>query len=175
MPRKVRIEYTNQLTNITHYTYDAMQRKTAETNALSKITQYGYSPASDLISLTDQNSHTTQWGYDLYGRVTNKVDATGTTILQYQYDADNRLTNRWSLAKSNAVYAYDAVGNLTGVTYHVSHTLSFGYNAINWTTSMSDVPVSVLTIDTKSGLLFFTQQIGDVGPTAHVHSLRYPF
>ena len=35
--------------------------------------------------------------------------------------------------------------------------------------------VSVLTIDTKSGLLFFTQQIGDVSPTAYVQSLRYPF
>jgi YD repeat-containing protein len=53
--------------------------------------------------LTDANSDTTQWGYDLYGRVTNKVDATSASILQYQYDADSRLTNRWSLARSNTV------------------------------------------------------------------------
>ena len=64
--------------------------------------------------------------------------------MQYQYDADNRLTNRWSLAKSNTVYAYDAVGNLTNVTYSANVTnqfnqpLSFAYDAINELTSMSD-------------------------------------
>ena len=67
--------------------------------------------------------------------------------MKYQYDADNRLTNRWSLAKSNTVYAYDGVGNLTNVTYFgiltgvwyvTNHALSFGYNNMNWLTSMSD-------------------------------------
>ena len=132
------IAYTNQLTNVTYYAYDAARRKIAETNALSQVTQYGYSAASDLVSLTDGNSHTTQWGYDAYGRVTNKVDATGAPILQYEYDADNRLINRWSLAKTNTAYAYDAVGNLTGVTYPVSPGLSFAYDAINELTSMTD-------------------------------------
>jgi YD repeat-containing protein len=65
-------------------------------------------------------------------------------ILTYHYDADNRLTNRWSLAKSNTVYAYDAVGNLTNVTYsanvtnHINQPLSFAYDAINELISMSD-------------------------------------
>ena len=51
---------------------------------------------------------------------------------------DNRLTNRWSLAKSNAVYAYDAVGNLTNLTYHTNHALSFAYDPKNELTTMSD-------------------------------------
>ena len=46
----------------------------------------------------------TAWGYDLYGRVTNKVDATGTTILKHQHNADSRLTNRWSIGRTNTVY-----------------------------------------------------------------------
>lgn len=132
------IAYSNQLSNATYYGYDSTRRKIAETNALGQITQYACNPAGDLISLTDAKNNTTQWGYDLYGRMTNKVDATTNTILTYQYDADNRLTNRWSLAKSNAVYAYDAVGNLTNVTYRTNHSLSFVYNAMNWITSMSD-------------------------------------
>ena len=37
-----------------------------------------------------------------------------------------------------------------------------------------NVQVSV-TIDIKSALLYFMQQVGNVGPTAHVQSLRYPF
>src|ERR1700722_386493 len=132
------IAYTNQLTNSTYYAYDAGLRKIAETNALAQVTQYGSDSAGNLTNMTDANNHTTQWGYDAYGRVTNKVDATGISILQYKYDADNRLTNRWSLAKSNVVYAYDAVGNLTGVTYHTNHALSFSYDAMNQLISMSD-------------------------------------
>ena len=88
--------------------------------------------------MIDGNSHTTQWGYDFYGRATNKVDATSTTILKYQYDADNRLTNRWSLARTNTVYAYDGVGNLTNVVYHTNHALVFSYDNINELTSMAD-------------------------------------
>jgi RHS repeat-associated protein len=132
------IAYTNQLTNITDYAYDAERRRIAETNALTNVTQYGYNPAGDLISLTDAKNNITQWGYDLYGRVTNKVDATTTTILKYQYDADDRLTNRWSIAMNNTMYAYDNVGNLTSVTYPSSHALSFSYDNINELTSMSD-------------------------------------
>jgi RHS repeat-associated protein len=132
------VAYTNQLANITHYGFDAARRKIAETNALTQITQYGYDSAGDLISLTDAKGDTTQWGYDLYGRVTNKLDATGTNSLSYQYDADSRLTNRWSIAKSNTVYSYDNVGNLTGVTYHTNHSLSFSYDNMNRLTTMSD-------------------------------------
>jgi YD repeat-containing protein len=132
------IAYTNQLTNVTHYGYDAAQRKIAETNALTQTNQYAYNAAGDLTNLTDAKGDTTSWGYDLYGRVTNKVDATSTSILQYQYDADNRLTNRWSLAKSNTVYAYDNMGNLTSVTYPASPSLSFSYDAMNRMISMSD-------------------------------------
>jgi len=132
------VAYTNQLTNVTHYAYDAVLRKIAETNALTNLTQYAYDPASDLTNLTDANNHTTQWAYDAYGRMTNKLAATGVSVLQYQYDADNRLTNRWSLAKSNAVYAYDAVGDLTNVTYHTSQSLSFSYDAINELINMAD-------------------------------------
>jgi YD repeat-containing protein len=152
------IAYTNQLTNRTYFAYDAMRRKTAETNALGNVTQYGYSRASDLISLTDQKNNTTQWGYDQFGRVTNKVDATGTTILKYQYDAGNRLTNRWSLAKSNTVYAYDAIGNLTNLSYAhavapTNQPLSFVYNAMNWMTSMSDAVGTTTFSYTPAGQL----------------------
>jgi YD repeat-containing protein len=97
--------YTNQITNMTYYGYDAASRKIAETNSLAKFTLYAYDSAGDMTNLTDAKGSVTQWGYDMYGRVTNKVDATGTNILKYQYDANGRLTNRWSLAKSNTVYA----------------------------------------------------------------------
>jgi len=145
--------YTNQLANTTYYGYDAERRKIAETNADSQVTQYSYDAASDLISLTDGCGDTTHWGYDLYGRVTNKVDGTGAAILAYKYDADSRLTNRWSLGRTNAAYAYDAVGNLTSVTYEASHALAFAYDALNRLTNMSDALGTTRFTWTQAGRL----------------------
>jgi hypothetical protein len=50
------------------------------------------------------------WNYDSYSRVTNKVDAASNILFVDQYDSDNRLTNRYSLAKDPTVYRYDPVG-----------------------------------------------------------------
>src|SRR5262249_41352486 len=100
--------YTNQLnTNFWLYVYDEAGRKTYETNANTETLKFTNSAAGDLLSLTDGKNQTTKWKYNEYGLVTNKIDQAGTEILRYQYDADNRLTNRWSVAKGNTKYAYD--------------------------------------------------------------------
>src|SRR5208337_1236531 len=107
-----------------------------------------------LLSLTDGKGQTTQWGYDQYGRVTNKLDQAGTVILKYQYDPDSRLTNRWSYAKANTGYSYDNVGNLTKITYPVSASVTFKYDAMNRPTNMVDgVGTTVYTYN-SAGLLY---------------------
>lgn len=130
--------YTNQIGKITSYAYDVRGLKTVETNANAEVIQYGYAPAGDLLSLTDGKSHTTQWGYDAEGRVTNKVDQAGSTVLKYTYDADGRLLTRWSVAKGTTYYTNDAVGNLTGIGYPSSHSQTYAYDALNRLTNMVD-------------------------------------
>jgi len=130
--------YTNQLGKVTHYGYDEAARKTAETNANTEEIYFTYNPAGDLLSLTDGKSQVTRWDYDEYGRVTSKVDDTDTEILRYGYDANGRLTNRWSVQKGNTLYSYDAAGNLTGVSYPASTNLAFSYDALNRLTNMVD-------------------------------------
>ncbi len=77
--------------------------------------------------------------HDLEGRVTNKVDQASAEILRYKYDAGGRLTNRWSAAKGNTYYAYDAVGNLTNVDYPAGTTdIRYQYDARNRVTNMVD-------------------------------------
>jgi uncharacterized protein RhaS with RHS repeats len=49
-----------------------------------------------------------------------------------------RLTNRWSVAKGNTKYSYDAVGNLTLVDYPVSPDVTFQYDPLNCVTNMVD-------------------------------------
>ena len=132
------VAYTNQLGFTNLYAYDAALRKIVETNANAEITEYSYDPAGDFLTLIDAQGLITSWNYDMFGRATNKIDATSTVILKYSYDANSRLTNRWSIAKSNTVYSYDAVGNLLTITYPVSPSITLSYDALNRLTNMVD-------------------------------------
>jgi YD repeat-containing protein len=95
-----------------------------------------------LRSLTDAKSQTTTWNYDEYGRVTNKVDPASTVIFIYGYDADNRLTSRWTPVPppggSTTYYTNDAVGNLLTIHYPLSPTINFSYDPLNRLTNMVD-------------------------------------
>lgn len=154
------VAYTNQLNQTNFYTYDPLRRKTAETNANGEITQFTYDNAGDLLTLIDGKGLTNQWIYDQFGRVTNKVDAANNTLFVYKYDPLNRLTNRWSIAKSNTVYKYDPVGNLTNVVYLKATVIPsttnivLSYDALNRLTSMVDgVGATVYNYDGAGQLL----------------------
>jgi len=86
--------YTNQITNVVTYAYDALSRKTNEVTVGVTTTTFAYNGAGDLLTLTDGKNQTTTWNYDQYGRVTGKLDANNTNLFVYQYDPDNRPTNR---------------------------------------------------------------------------------
>jgi RHS repeat-associated protein len=48
------------------------------------------------------------------------------------------LTNRWTPAKGNTAYRYDAIGNLTNVIYPISSNLVFQFDDLNRMTNMLD-------------------------------------
>ena len=130
--------HTNQIGNVVLYKYDLLNRKTNELVLGVTTNRFVYSGAGDLLKLIDGNKQTNTFAYDSYGRVTNKLDALGTNIFCYQYDADNRLTNRWTPAKTNTAYQYDAVGNLKGIYYPTSPAIILSYDAMNRLTNMID-------------------------------------
>jgi YD repeat-containing protein len=123
---------------VTTFVRDAAGRVLYETNANYEVLAFTNNPAGELLSLTDGKNQSTRWSYDVFGRVTNKIDAAGNTLFVYQYDALGRLTNRWSAAKTNTVYRYDAIGNLTNVVYPVSSNIVFQYDGLNRLISMAD-------------------------------------
>ncbi|MDB6016692.1 MAG: putative rhs-related protein [Pedosphaera sp.] len=129
--------YTDSLGHLTTCVLDATRRELFETNANHQVTQYTYDGANNLLSLVDGKNQTTHWNYDEFGQVTNKVDATGTEIFRYRYDANGRLTNRWSVAKGNTGYGYDPLGNLTSVVYS-NATVAWSYDGVNRMTNMVD-------------------------------------
>ncbi len=134
--------YTDALGHVTTLVRDTAGRLVYATNANSEVLQFAYNAANELLALTDGKGQTTHWGYDDYGRVTNKVDAAGNLLFVYQYDADNRLTNRWSAAKGTTAYRYDPLGNLTNVDYSggtvYTPSIVFSYDPLNRLTNMLD-------------------------------------
>src|SRR5207245_145423 len=147
--------FTNQIDNVTRYTYDPLGRKSTETNANLERIQFSYSPASDLLTLTDGKAQTTTWHYDEFGRATNKLDQGSAVAFIYKYDLNNRLTNRWTPAKGTTAYTYDAVGNLLTINYQQSATtVSMAYDLLNRMTNMVDaVGTTVRTYDAVGQLL----------------------
>jgi RHS repeat-associated protein len=132
------IAYTNQIGSSNFFGCDAAGRKTSETNANGEVISYTYSAAGDLLTLTDGKNQTTTWAHDVNGRVISKLDQAGAEILRYNYDAEGRLTNRWSAAKGDTFYFYDPVGNLTNIAYPASPQVTLAYDALNRLTAMVD-------------------------------------
>jgi RHS repeat-associated protein len=130
--------YTNQVGDIVLTAYDAAGRKTNEVHAGVDTNRFTYSPGSDLLTLTDSKAQVTTWAYDVEGRVGGKYDASGTLILGYWYDANSRVTTRWSKAKNYTTYQYDNAGNLLYVNYPASPQLGFTYDADNRLTQIVD-------------------------------------
>ena len=146
--------YTNQIGNVATYVYDTLGRQT--TNAVLGVTtnSFTYDGAGDRLTLTDGKNQTTSFGIDIYGNVTNKIDAAGNLVLVGQFDADNRMTNRWTPAKGSTAYSFDAVGNLTHVAYPVSPAISLSYDVLNRLTNMIDaVGDTAYSYDSVSELL----------------------
>jgi len=144
--------YEDRLEHRTFYSYDAAGRKLTETNPNSEVTQFSYSPAGDLLTLADGKTNVTTWHYDQFGRVTNKVDALTNIIFVYKYDANNRLTNRWTPAKTNTFYTYDPAGNLTNIAYAVSAAIRLKYDGLNRVTNMVDAVGTTAYSFTSGGL-----------------------
>src|SRR5207244_1251997 len=104
--------------------------------------------ASDRLTLTDGKGQVTTWHPDEFGRVTNKLDQASTVVLKYTYDANNRLTSRWSAAKGTTYYTNDALGNLTCIHYPLNPLVFFKYDAFSQLTNMVDsIGTTVYTYD----------------------------
>jgi RHS repeat-associated protein len=144
--------YTNQIGNVTLYGRDAMNRKTNEISAGVTTNSFTYNGANDLLTLTDGRNQTTSFGIDLYGNVTNKLDALNRVMFNDAYDADNQLTSRWTPEKGYTFYVRDAVGNTTQIRYP-QQTNSYAYDALNQLTNMVDAAGVTTRSYTPAGFL----------------------
>jgi RHS repeat-associated protein len=125
------------------YTYDLFGHKTDEVHKNAAGTailtnRFKYDHSGNLTNLIDGKAQNTYWKSDQEGRVTNKVDHAGADMFRYVYDANGRLTSRWTPAKGTTSYSYDDVGNLTFINYPVSTDITLSYDRNNRLTNMVD-------------------------------------
>ena len=150
----------------TTFEHDPFTRKTNEIHwdatGLAVMTNaFVYSAAGDLLNLSDGKRQMTTWKYDDHGRVTNKLDAAGTVVFRYGYDANGRLSHRWTPEKGYTYYSYDALGNLTTINYPASPDITLAYDKLNRLTNMVDAVGA-----TGYGYTAFGALQGEDGPWA---------
>ena len=152
--------YTNRDAQITRYGRDEAGRLTAITNANNEVTQFQYDPSSNLTNLLDGLNHTTSWQFNQFDWLTNKLDGLGHATLQYSYNANGWVTNRFTPEKGNTGYTYDNVGNLKAINYPQS-SINYSYDALNRLTNMADAVGTTAFAYTPVG-----QMASETGPWA---------
>jgi RHS repeat-associated protein len=153
-------ETTNAAAHDTSYLYDAEGRITSMTDPDGKTTSYTYDSMGRLkttakpngdtatqtwdkagrlagISYSGTDTHAVAYSYDLDGRRASMTDGTGTTT--YAYDAFGETTGMTTGAGNHTGYVYDAVGNVTSISYPGSQTaVTQHFNTIEQLDAITD-------------------------------------
>lgn len=151
-----RTSFTNAKGKTTSYAYDQLNRLVQTTDPLSLTTVNTYDAVGNATSVKDANGHTSNFGYDALNRlittkyfdgtsVTHAYDADGNRvglvdthgITTYSYDTLERLVSVAS-PSGTVHYAYDPVGKRAAVTYPDGKVVTYGYDALNRLSSVTD-------------------------------------
>jgi RHS repeat-associated protein len=138
-----RVAAVDQNGKRTEYRYDDLGRLTGVKDALLHWTEYGYNELGQMVSMTDAELHTTRYEYDILGRrsatilpltqrsamtydevgnLKTTTDFNGKTIT-FNYDQQNRLTEKLFQDGSKVQYAYLRNGLQDTVTFRDSSGL----------------------------------------------------
>ncbi len=149
----------------TDYGYDAAGRLDSITNANLEVTSFGYDPVGNLNWLKDGRGKTKRWSYDVYGREFRETNANGVLVSQNGYDANGRLTTKWTAAKGTTSFEYDSAGNLL-LSSHPTGNSTYTYNLLGQMTSVADSIGT--TVFTYAGLAAFRSVLeSEDGPWAN--------
>jgi RHS repeat-associated protein len=159
----------------TAYTYDASERMTSESTPSGGKISYTYNSLNLLSELTNARGQKRDYTYDAAGRIKSFTDTEGTTSYTYdkngnvltvtdaqgtisrQFDALNRVVKYTDVNKNVIQYSYDAVGNLSSITYPNGSKVSYAYDAGNHLSTVTDWANRITTYSyDKSGNLIKT-------------------
>ena len=118
--------------NVTHYTYDALNRVMGVLNSQGG-TGYTYDRSSLLTGIRYPNNTEADYSYDAAGRlllIENRQNNAIVSRYDYSYDTNNNRTEQIETnggAAETTTYAYDALDRLTAVAYPLT-TVTYAYD-----------------------------------------------
>ena len=175
-------QITDPNSQITSYTYDAMNRVSTITQQGATTTftydangnidtvdlpngttiDYTYDTVNHLTEITDDLGNKILYEYDTQGNRTReeRKDPTGAikTYLDMQYNTFNRLTQVTNPDSTFTAYGYDGNWNRTSLTDPNEHETSYDYDELNRLTEVTQPGsiATVLTYDTQDHLISVT-------------------
>src|SRR5262249_19087280 len=137
------LSLTDALNHSTSYTYTNMDKVQTRTDPLLRQESYNYDLNGNLVSATDRKGQVTTFSYDALNRlkflgfktVVNGGNTTYESIINYTYDAGNRMTQAVDSTGGTITRTYDSLDRLTSETT-AQGTISYGYDAADRQTSM---------------------------------------
>lgn len=143
------------------YGYNALNLVNEQTNARGQTRTYTFDDAGRIASFTDAEG-TTSYTYDNNGNVLTVTDAAGT--ITREFNALNRVTEYTDVNGNVIQYTYDAVGNLSAITYPGNKTVNYAYDAANRLSTVTDWDnrVTFYTYDAANNLMQTTRPDGSV-------------
>lgn len=139
----------NPLNNVWRYTYDAVGNLHTRLDANNALTRYSYY-ADDLLWKTEYPDGTAVTRtYDPNHNLVGMTDSLGSS--SWVFDELDRMTVATDALGRTLSYAYDPVGNRTGITYPDSHTVAYSYYKNNWLKTATD-PLAGVTSYQRDGV-----------------------
>ncbi|RLG33490.1 hypothetical protein DRN97_04920 [Methanosarcinales archaeon] len=125
-----KIKVTDPMDGVTRYQYDSMNRVISIINPYSETTTFSYDSMGRITSINYANGVVLTNTYNEKGWLTNQVYKKGTTTilsLSYSYDTIGRMTERVD-SSGTTTYTYDNDDRLTSVSYPWGDTVSYSYD-----------------------------------------------
>jgi len=119
----------NPLANTWQYSYDFERNVTQRIDANSVTTAYQYYP-DDQLAKIQYPSHNVEYSYSETNFPITMLDNLGTT--SWGYDDLDRLISQLDPLNKGLNYQYDAVGNLTQLTYPDGRNVAHNYFKNDW-------------------------------------------
>ncbi|MGB1249787.1 MAG: DUF6531 domain-containing protein [Candidatus Promineifilaceae bacterium] len=139
----------NPLADTWTYTYDKVGNLATRTDANSHVTTYSYFDDDQLKTIAYDDGDTVSFSYDENNNLTQMGDWLGTTT--FAYDALNRISSVNDALSRELQYGYDAVGNVTSMTYPNGGTVTYDYLDNDWLETLTDTAGGA-TIYTRNGV-----------------------
>jgi RHS repeat-associated protein len=145
------------------YQYDGLNRLTQVTDPSSLNTTYSYDGLSNATGQVSPDTGSTNRSFDAAGNPISRIDARG-VVVQYAYDALNRLTNVIYPAEPslNISYTYDQATPISGCpnNFNIGHL-----------TTMTDISGTTSWCYTNQGDISEVRQV--VNNTVYLHVYAY--